>query len=353
MGSEGRDDTSTPSNAHHKDVTDTGLREWALLDGNRLFIAVGFLVAVLFVLLGASWIGVIGFRDVGAITRLSGGMVAGTFSLVTITVAINQLILSQELATAGELRDRLENMLDLRTEIEAATGAPASPAEPVRLLDFLIAAIKEHANDLLDAVADEDEDLRQPVMAYVTAVVDTTDRVDAALSNPDCGTRKAVSTVLKSDTDWQIYAARRLRNGYADSLPENAITAFEDLLEVLELFDIMRLHLRGIYIQRELAKLSQLMIVFGVPAVLAGIFSALLYGNLGGAVLSTPALRITTSLLITVVVSPLALLAAYVLRIATIARRSTVIGPLLPDRDPTEDPFERFADERPDERSRR
>ncbi len=329
----------------HVDAADTGLREWVLVEGNRLIIAVGFVVAVLLVLLGASRAEIIGFQDGGAITRISGGMVAGTFSLVTITVAINQLILSQELATAGELRERLNNILDLRTDIESAIGIPTSPAEPVRLLDFLVASIRDRADDLSDAVSGESDDVRRPIALYVRAVVETTDRVDTALSNTESGTLKAVSTVLKSDTDWQIYAARRLRNRYADSLSEDTIAVFDDLLEVLELFDVMRLHLRGIYIQRELAKLSQLMVVFGVPAVLAAVFSGLLYGNSGGAVIPPPALAVATSLLIAVVVSPLALLAAYVLRIATIARRSTVIGPLLPERDPTEDLFERFSDD--------
>lgn len=47
-----------------------------------------------------------------------------------------------------------------------------------------------------------------------------------------------------------------------------------------------------------------------------------------------------TSGLIVVVVSPLALLAAYILRMATITRRTASVGPMIPQKAPEEDPFD-------------
>ena len=92
--------------------------------------------------------------------------------------------------------------------------------------------------------------------------------------------------------------------------------------------------------QRELTRFSQLTVYYGVPSVIAAMLVGLFYADLTGATLDLAYMPYVTSALITVVVIPLALLAAYILRTATITRRTASVGPALPQKDPDEGPFE-------------
>ena len=83
------------------------------------------------------------------------------------------------------------------------------------------------------------------------------------------------------------------------------------------------------YLQRELTWFSQLIVYCGVPAVLAAVLITLIYGSLGGSTISPAVLPYVISLLATVVFVPLVLLGLFILRTATITRRTASIGPML------------------------
>lgn len=64
-------------------------------------------------------------------------MIAGMFSLVTLVVSVNQLILSQEFSPAGEHRDRVSGVMEFRQVIEERTGISTAPIEPTRIVEVL------------------------------------------------------------------------------------------------------------------------------------------------------------------------------------------------------------------------
>ncbi|GAA0238973.1 hypothetical protein GCM10009000_063200 [Halobacterium noricense] len=119
------------------------------------------------------------------------------------------------------------------------------------------------------------------------------------------------------------------------------------MIELLQLFNIAQEHFKTIYLQRELTRFSQLTIYCGIPAVLAAVLIAVLYGDIGGATITVMCLSYVASFLATLVFVPLILLAAYILRTATLTRRTAATGPILPQRDPDDGPFEvSFNDEK-------
>jgi hypothetical protein len=77
------------------------VRDWFLVEADRLFVALAVSIAVALGFLVLAEIGFIGVVNDDSITRLAGGMIAGTFSLVTLVVSINQLIFSREFTAAG------------------------------------------------------------------------------------------------------------------------------------------------------------------------------------------------------------------------------------------------------------
>lgn len=313
--------------------------EWVLVDGNRLLLSLGGSIVILVTLLILHDLGVIAFTNDDSVTRMASGMTAGTFSLVTLVVSVNQLILSQEFSSAGKFRDRLGGILEFRRDVEDATGVPAAPAEPTRLLELLAAAIRHRANVLADVVADNDDESKTRIVGYANGVANSTSRVDEALDRTGVTAFDALSIAVEYDNYWQLYAARHLRND-TSALSTETDGAFDELIEVLQLFTTAQEHFKTIYLQRELTRFSQLTIFCGMPAVLAAVLITLLYGDLGGATISATYLPYVTLLLVTVVFFPLTLLASYILRTATITRRTAAIGPMLPQKDPDEGPFE-------------
>ena len=319
----------------------TRLNEWVLVEGDRQYVALGISVAVFALLLVLNWLGLIAFTNDDSITRMAGGMIAGTFSLVTLVVSINQLILSREFRSAGEIRERVEDVMEFHEDVEEATAVPATPAEPTKLFELLVVAIHERAGELPETVEDHpDEEFRALVEAYTENVQESTERINETLEATEFGTFQALSAVINYDDAWQLYAARHLKNRHADTADEETLAAFDDVIDALQRFNVAREHFKTTYMQRELTRFSQLTVYYGVPSVIAAMLVGLFYADLTGATLDLVYMPYVTSALITVVVIPLALLAAYILRTATITRRTASVGPTLPQKDPEEGPFE-------------
>ncbi|MEY7850445.1 hypothetical protein AB7C87_14755 [Natrarchaeobius sp. A-rgal3] len=315
-------------------------REWVLVEADRLLVAAFVSIAVFVAFLILDEVGVISFLNDDSITRLAGGMIAGTFSLVTLVVSINQLILSREFAAAGESENQLEGVMSFREDAAETAGVPAAPASPTRLLELLTASIRDRAETLEDAVDGCDEELATPVKRYTADVQARADRVDETLERATFGTFRAVSAAIGYDDAWQLYVARHLRGRYGDDLPAEGREALEELIDALELFGVAREHFKTTYLQRELTRFSQLTIYCGVPAILAAMLIGFLYADLGGPSISVDYLPLVVSALIAVVVSPLALLTSYILRTATVTRRTASVGPMLPQKPADEGPFD-------------
>ncbi|MFC4436594.1 MULTISPECIES: hypothetical protein [Natrialbaceae] len=319
----------------------TRVSDWVLVEGGRVFIALLLSLAVFVLFLSLNELGIIAFVNDDSITRLAGGMIAGTFSLVTLVVSINQLILSREFATAGEARDQIDGVMNFQRDIEEMAEVPASPASPTRLLELLVETIHYHAHDLSDAVTDhEDEEFARLVAKYVNTIDESTKRIDETLENAKSGTFTALSATIGYNDAWQMYAARHLRGMHADSISEETETAFDELIDALKLFSVARDHFKTTYLQRELTRFSQLTIYSGVPSILSAMLIGFIYADLGGPNISTALLPYVVSGLVAVVVSPLALLVAFILRTATVARRTASVGPILPQKDPDEGQFD-------------
>lgn len=183
-------------------------REWILVEGDRLFITVLLSLAVFVLFLTMNETGFISFVNDDSITRLAGGMIAGTFSLVTLVVSINQLILSQEFATAGEARKELDGVMEFRRDLEERTDVPASPTAPTKVLELIAEAMHHRAGELAEAVDDlEDSEYKTQVNQYVNSVQERTDRVDETLEETSFGTFKAVSASIRYNNAWQVYVA--------------------------------------------------------------------------------------------------------------------------------------------------
>ncbi len=315
-------------------------REWILVEGNRLSVAALVLVSIFAVVAGLYSLGIITFVNPSSVTRVASGLIAGTFSLVTIVVSVNQLILSQEFSAAGRARDRLEGVLQFRQEVADTAAVPATPASSTRLLELILESISRDAAALADAVGDRDDETRETIARYTNAVQSDTEQIESRIDQTGSEPFTAVSAAITYDESWHLYVGTHLRGEYGNSLSPAAAEQLDELIDSLELFHVAREQFKTTYLQRELTRFSQLTVYCGVPSILSAILIGLLYADLTGPSVSAAALPYVVSVLVVVTFSPLALLASYILRTATITRRTASVGPMISQKGPDTGPFD-------------
>ncbi|WP_247731333.1 hypothetical protein [Halovivax limisalsi] len=315
-------------------------REWFLLDGDRLVVATLLSVAIFLSVLVLEAVGIISFTNANSMTRVASGMIAGTFSLVTLVVSINQLILSREFVAAGTAEDRLEGVESFREQVATLASAPAAPAAPAQLLELLAETIARRATALESMVDGADAVVRTPIRRYVAELTRETDQLDDALDRTSFSSFDALSLSARFDDDWFRYAGSYLRAAHDEALSDDATAAFDDVLTGLRLFAVAREHFMTTYLQRELTRFSQLTIVVGVPSILSAVLLGFFYADITGPTVSFGVFPYVVSTVVAIVFAPVSLLVAYILRTATITRRTASTGPMMPTKDPDEGPFD-------------
>lgn len=96
--------------------------EWLLLDGRRENVSIA-LAALFFAFFSTlTVVGPVPLLDVQSLFYVYSGLIAGNITIVTVVVSINQLLLSRELQTPGELREQIDEVIEYRSEVEDATA---------------------------------------------------------------------------------------------------------------------------------------------------------------------------------------------------------------------------------------
>ncbi|MFB6136665.1 MAG: hypothetical protein ABEJ04_07880 [Halobacteriaceae archaeon] len=330
-------DEGNPSDTMRKRVPGNRAKIWVLLDLNRYALAAGLLACVFvgLVVLGAFDPASMRAAMKGAdpVETLFQALVTAIVTGVTLVVTINQLVLSQELGAVGDQRERMEGAMSFREDVESVLDAPISPPEPAAFLAAVIDVTRARADDLADAVDESrDEEFRERVHDYVDSLRGNARQVSDRLDDAQFGTFEVLMAALNYNYSWKIYEARRLRNEHRESLTEETEDALDAVVEVLQFFGPAREHFKTLYFQWELINLSRAMMYAAVPALVVSVGGVLYLDNPGtvtGTTLGIDNLIWVVSAATTVALGPFVLLLVYVLRIATVAKRTLAIGPFV------------------------
>jgi len=254
---------------------------------------------------------------------------------VTLVLTLNQLVLSQELGAVGDQRERMEGAMSFRRDAEGVLSSAAAPPEPSAFLRSLVDASAERADALVDAVADADasDEFADAVDSFARDVAGNANAVGDALEGEQFGTFDVIFAALDYNYSWKLYAARRLRNEYAEECTEGVDAAFDDLVAVLELFGPAREHFKTLYFQWELVDLSRAILYAAIPALATSV-SFIVFFEPEAAFLAAETLGVSHALVLvaagsTVATFPFAVLLSYVVRIATVTKRTLSIGPFI------------------------
>lgn len=306
----------------------SGPYEWFILAGNRLVIA--GLLTVLFAVVLAILMGlnIIIVDSTNQMIYLAQGLFTGTVTLVTIVLAINQLILSQEFRTPGQLQDRIENVMAYRHRVEETTNRDVVPATPTNFLPVLLDGTRVNAQRLGGIVNGHDNDqLTDEVDTLVSTITTNTDTITDRLAQSGEGIFETLEASLETNFSEQLVEARRLQMVYGDELSAPAHDELDELIDSLEQVDIARQYFKSLFIQSELADLSRLLLYVGLPAISGAILMFLIYvGGPSGAVDRDylPALVLSVVVLS---FGPVTILFSFVLRISTVAKRTVAMTP--------------------------
>jgi hypothetical protein len=308
---------------------------WLLLDADRRLVTAIILSLVFFGLVAAGAF----LPDATAVLRggdsvdtLFQGLLTSTITGVTLVLTLNQLVLSQELGAVGDQRERMDGAMEFRDDAAAVLDEPVSPAEPAAFLSALVEAASGHAVTLRETVSGStDEDLVRTTDDLTEAVVENADQTVTKLNGAQFGAFEVVAAVLDFNYSWKLFAARRLRERHGEALDAEGAAALDDLIEALRLFGPAREHFKTLYFQWALIDLSRRILASAVPALLVAAAMVAFFdaGGYGGTVLGVESLVLLVAAAVAASLVPFALLLAYILRIATVTKRTLSVGPFI------------------------
>ncbi|MFC4990388.1 hypothetical protein [Saliphagus infecundisoli] len=310
-------------------------RRWLFLEGDRGVIVAGFVggVFAVAILLGVS--DVIGVRESRFVTTMFSTMIAGLFSFIPIVVSVNQLIVSRLFGTPDRLSERIDDVREFRRRVESRTpGSGVSPTEPGPFFARLAGTLGNRADTLAARCDRTDDDDRSPALEAVSAyAVRTGDHAELLCDRLNEGPESVFDVVLPAlDRDYASDAneARRLARRFDEELSTRTRTLLSELGELNVVVDATRQYFMAIYLQQELARLSRRITYSGTAALLTSTLVIMIYASGYPPVAHEGPLLVLVSLALAMAFSPLAILFAYVIRIATVLKRTSAPGAFTP-----------------------
>ncbi|MCH7660034.1 MAG: hypothetical protein IH933_05465 [Euryarchaeota archaeon] len=251
---------------------------------------------------------------------------------VVLALTIGQLILAEEMGALGEQRERMEDEIAFRKDVEESSDIGVSPSTPAAFLQTLIAGVNHDASDLGEIIDDEsNREAATQITEFVTVVTEHGEKITDDLANAQFGSFNVISAVLDYNYSWKIYAVRRLRHEHEADLEDDDHEAFEELIDVLTLFGPALEHFKSLYFQWELVNLTRAILYTAIPALVVSIATVLYLSPnvLPGAALGVDSMVWLVSASATFALVPFFVLASYVVRIATISKRTGSLGPFI------------------------
>ncbi|WP_247000130.1 hypothetical protein [Halosolutus gelatinilyticus] len=308
-----------------------GLGRWFLLTGNRLLVSLVMLLGI-----GAVFfaVGVLGIATVTTPTRVMwylNGTVNGLLTLIPISVGVNQIVLSHEFGSIQDLYERRRDITEFRERVEERTDTAVSSPYATPFFGTLLSAISDTARSLQRGRnRPADDRATADIESVAGSIADEADQANDKLARSDASMLRTFTVVLSYDNSHQSYEIRRLQREASDRDDQPT----EELQRIHELFveiDAARQFLKTVVVERQLARLSRLLIYTGIPAVTIAAVGIFVYRDIAGLSVPHALLVGIAGAIIVATLVPLAILSAYILRVATIARQTATYGPFIPE----------------------
>lgn len=310
------------------------LRRWLLLSGDRWRIAalmVGTVGLGTFLL---SLVDAVGVAEGSFVATVFGAVISGLFSFVPIVVAVNQLTVARLFGSPEQVREQVDDVATFRREFERDhPEVSVSPTEPAPFLGVAVEVVAGQA-DALAAAADSLEGRpRAAVDAYVGVVRAQVADVRTHLDGSHQRLIEILPPMMGDSYSRNVNDARRIRERFSEELPGAARDQLAELEESFVALDVLRQYFKALYLTQELSYLSRFIGYTGVGAFLVATLVIMAFANgqpMGGHPVLLDGLL---SLAFAAVFVPFAVLLSFLLRVATIAKRTAAPGTFTPHRE--------------------
>jgi len=322
------------------------IKRWILFDGNRERVAAALLGVVFTTMLVLGGLWPIEYQELlGETTMVQevfNTLLSGTILLVSIVVSIAAVGISQELTSLGNQSERVETIIEFQAEIEQHGIVEVSPARPGQFTAVVLRSIKQRADELqrLDDDATRagsaGEAYRNEIDRLRTDIQDNTEEVLTTFSRVSAGTTDELLTGLNYDSSWQLYQARRILTKYGDELTDDERAEIEQLMQTLNKLMVSREYFKTLYYKLELSDLSTTLLTVSLPIIIFITYVMLAIDSgffPDVSVRGYTPLTVFISFAYTIALAPYAVLTAYVLRAATVTKRTPEEGPFVMDGD--------------------
>lgn len=327
---------SVHRSSHEENTVQGRLKRWILLKGNRLVLTAGIASGVFILTYGLIRAGVIAVGPESTFkTTMGSGVTAGLFTVITVTLTINQLISSRIFGTPGELQDEFQGSRQIRERVAELAADPETPVNTTRFMSFVGETLYQQVERFEREVGQSDLESSDEIEEYVGPLLDFAEQIRSITDQMSPIT--VLSIMAGPRYAWHIMKTKRFQTKHSDDLAEDAQTTLEAIYNLLEIISISRQYYKTIALQQEFARLSRLLIYTGLPAILTALYVTLVYRTAPMTTLPPAYLPVVASGAITIVLVPLVILLVELLRIATILRYTVSVGPFVP---PTEWPWE-------------
>lgn len=256
-------------------------RRWLFLTGNRTAIAGGLLLGILCLTGALVAANVVRLGPGSNLMNSLSGLISGLLTLLTVTLAINQLVLSRVFGSPGGLTSKLDGALQFRRRIEEIAGVASNPSDPGDFLGLVADALVDRAAELETAVKDAEFDRADAFESYATDLTSYAEKLKQARDSDN--TSQVLAVALDTEYADQITRTRELRAEHGERLPAGASEQLGALLELLKAVATMRQFFKTVAIQQDLARLSRRLIYTGVVAVLVTLYLWDVHEPVGGA----------------------------------------------------------------------
>jgi hypothetical protein len=303
-------------------------RDWFLLSGDRLLISALSLLAIFGIVVGLVVVGLVPFRDNIALLYMLFAFVSGNFTAITIVISLSQFVLTRHLESPGEIREKIAEMLAYRADVSETTRQEVLPISPTDFFLILFRNIREDAAELEGQVSQgRTRKMREELATLTDGLQEHTDDVIGLLERPSAGIEHALFTTMESDYGQFVHRAWYLQSEYSDDLADPALEPLQRLVDRFEHVEVATRLFRTSRIQAELATLSQLLLYVGLPVQVVTVVLMMTFTAPGGIPFSTPVLSVVFPVVVTAGFTPFVVLAAYVMRLTTMARRTADMYP--------------------------
>ncbi|SFR47170.1 hypothetical protein [Halogeometricum limi] len=303
-------------------------RQWVFLVGSRPVVGVGLFLSFLVVFYGLWWFGFVDLLNPTAMLYVLSSLVGGNLTLVTLVISINQVIISRQLGSPGQLREDIEKVDEYRRQALDPADVGVVPVTPADFLKLLLESARRDLQRLGGlVVGTENEDLREDTDEIVTTLTEHVDRVSRLIEGSNTGTFDTLSALLTTNYADRIYQLRRLKSVYREDLSEDSADLLDEVVSTLQEIDVARQYFKTLYIQTELAYISRVLLYAGVVAELVLVSTLLVLSSSSGTTAPEVLPPVLAPLIAAIGLLPLAVLFSYALRLAVVTQRTIAITP--------------------------